>query len=287
MNQLERSIDASSNALMANYLSHFEGQAERAARQNLQIAIDAAGINLGTYTQPELRAIIKLEQLKLIGDLGLAEVLLRGKIIREIENEGLWSIHPNRYASMQEAAKDQGISTSEYSNIRDLYNIVFPYLSEQMGVNLAEAWEEIGKSNFRELCPTLVRIITGNPSSSRRVEAVYNNLMEDIEASNAAEGMTMTEEEVRRILVERLLEAGHLPNRQLRQRIRPERPSLVTIHVVEYHRDGRPQKVLVSLVDEQQFAVLQRRLDGQIRLRPTQMVELANSQLGRMILDAQ
>ena len=111
--------------------------------------------------------------------------------------------------------------------------------------------------------------------------------MEDIEASNATDGLRMTQEEVRRTSVERLLDAGHLPNRQLRQRIRPERPASVTMHVMDYHQEGRPQKVIVSIIDEAQFALLQRRLNGYIRIRPTQMVELANSQLGRMIIDAQ
>ena len=287
MNQTSMSLQASSNVTMANYLSRFEVQAERAAHQNLQTVFESAGINHNSFTQPELRAIIKLEQLKLIGDLGLAEVLLRGKIIKEIEDEGLWSIHPNRYSSMQQAAKDQGISISEYSNLRNLYNIVFPYLADQLGMNLAEIWEEIGKSNFRELCPYLVRLITGNPSSSRHVEAAYSNLMEDIEASNDNEGLRMTEEELRRTSVERLLDAGHLPNRQLRQRIRPERPALVVFDVLDYPQEGRSQKVIVSLVDEAQFALLQRRLNGYIRNRPTQVVELANSPLGRMIIDAQ
>ena len=99
--------------------------------------------------------LVKLEQLKLIGDLSLAELLLRGKLIKEIEDDALWSIHPNRYANMQEAAKSQGIGISEYSNIRDLYNIVFPYLCDTLGMNLALVWEEIGKSNFRDLTPTL------------------------------------------------------------------------------------------------------------------------------------
>lgn len=287
MNQTTMSIQASSNGMMANYLSRFEIQAERAARQNLQTALESGGIDQGAYTQPELRAIIKLEQLKLIGDLGLAEVLLRGKIIREIENEALWSIHPNSYTSMQEAAKDQGISISEYSNIRDLYNIVFPYLSDQMGLNLPEIWEEIGKSNFRELCPYLVRIITGNPSSSRHVETAYSNLIDDIEASNAADELSMTEDEMRQTSVERLLEAGHLPNRQLRQRIRPRRPAAITVHVVDYQQDGTSQKALIALVDEEQFSLIQARLNSYIRIRPKQMVDIAHSQLGRMIMDAQ
>lgn len=280
------SLQASSNGLMANYLSQFEIQSERAANQNLNTALESLNINRNAYTQPELRAMIKLEQLKLIGDLGFAEVLLRGKLIKEIEDEGLWSVHPNRYASMKEAAKDQGISLSEYSNIRNLYNIVFPYLSGKLGLNLAEIWEEVGKSNFRELCPYLVRAITGEPSSSRHVESAYSALREDLEASNSASGITMTEEELRRAGVEQLMEAGHLTNRQLRARIRPERPRSFTVHVVDTIHNGTPKKVLVSLVDDEQYAVIQRRLGGHAHLRAALIGELAQSQFGRMIIDA-
>lgn len=286
MNQTTLSIRASSNASVANYLSQFEVQSERAAIQNLHTALEALNIQIDCYTQPELRAMIKLEQLKLIGDLSLAEILLRGKIISEIENEALWSIHPNRYASMKEAAKDQGISLSEYSNIRDLYNIIFPYLSEQLGLNLAEVWEEVGKSNFRELCPYLTRAITGIESSSRYVENAYHRLVEDLQASNTASGITMNEEEIQRNIVERLIEAGHLPNRQLRRRIRPQRRSSFTVHTVEYFDEGIPKKFVVSLVDEQQFTLLESRLNGYVRMMPTQIEDLAHSHFGRMIIES-
>jgi hypothetical protein len=230
--------------------------------------------------------MIKMEQLKLIGDLGLAEVLLRGKLIQEIENEALWSIHPNQYPSMQEAAKDQGISPSEYSNIRNLYNIVFPYLTQVLGLNLAEIWEEVGKSNFRELCPYLVRAITGETSSSRNVEGAYATLIDDLQASNAASGITMTAEQVQQAVIEQLLEAGQLPNRQLRARIRPERPSSFPAHVVDYDHNGRPVKVVIALVDEEQYAYLGRKLEGSLRVIPTQMRELARTRFGQMIIDA-
>jgi hypothetical protein len=235
-------IQASSNTMIADYLFRFEAESEQAAAHNLQNALEIAGVDLEAYTQPERRAMIKMEQLKLIGDLGLAEVLLRGKLIQEIENEALWSIHPNQYPSMQEAAKDQGISPSEYSNIRNLYNIVFPYLTQVLGLNLAEIWEEVGKSNLRELCPYLVRAITGETNSSRNVEHAYAALVDDVQASNEASGTTMTVEQIQQAVIEELLEAGQLPNRQLRTRIRPERPASFTAHVVDYDHNGRQIK---------------------------------------------
>ena len=111
---LQVTTHLSTNLTLASYLTDFETRSEHAARQNLENALQLAGSELDSYTNPEVRAMVKLEQLKLIGDLGLAELLLRGKLIKEIEDDALWSIHPNRYANMQEAAKSQGIGVSEY-----------------------------------------------------------------------------------------------------------------------------------------------------------------------------
>lgn len=286
MNNSDMSIQASSNMMMATCLSRFDEQSERAARQNLQAALEVAGMLQDAYTQQELRAMVKLEQLKLIGDLGLAEILLRGKIISEIENEALWSVHPNQYASMQEAAKDQGISLSEYSNIRQLYNIVFPFIVENLDVNLALLWEEIGKSNFRELTPYLVRAITGEPNQSQNVENTYAVMIEDIAVTNTASGVELTEAEMRHQVVEQLLDAGHLTNRQLRQRIRPERPPSIQVHVVDYVHDGRSRKVIISLMNDDQYSLLQRKMNRYIEINPTNMHDLAQTQFGRMIVEA-
>lgn len=286
MHDTDMSIQASSNSMIADYLFRFESQAEQAATHNLQNLLDNTGVALDAYTQPERRAMVKLEQLKLIGDLGLAEVLLRGKLIQEIENEALWSVHPNQYASMQDAAKDQGISPSEYSNIRNLYNIVFPYLTQVLRLNLAEIWEEVGKSNLRELCPYLVRAITGETSSSRNVERAYDALVDDIQASNQASAIAMTNEQIQQAVIEQLLEAGQLPNRQLRTRIRPQRPDTITAHLVDYDQNGRPIKVVIALVDDEQYSYMQRKLDGSLRLIPTEMTRLAGTRFGQMIIDA-
>ncbi len=64
-----------------------------------------------------------------------------------------------------------------------MYNIVFPYLCDTLGMNLALVWEEIGKSNFRDLTPYLVRAITGDVSQSRNVEGFIEQLTENITAS--------------------------------------------------------------------------------------------------------
>lgn len=175
---------------------------------------------------------------------------------------------------------------SEYSDIRQLYNIVFPYIVEHTGANLALLWEEIGKSNFRELTPYLVRAITNEVNQSQNVERAFTAMVEDISSTNETADVEMSDGEVRHQVVEQLLEVGHLTNRQLRARIRPERPTSFTVHVVDYQHNGNQRKILVSLMDESQYALLQRRLGRSVQIREAQMSELAHSHFGRMINEA-
>ena len=273
----------STSSSLSNYLSDFEVRSEQAARQNLEAALITSGGDIESYTVPEIRAMVKLEQLKLVGDLSLAEVLLRGKIIKEIEDEALWSIHPNRYPNMQTAAKAQGISISEYSNIRDLYNIVFPYLIDTLGMNLALVWEEVGKSNLRELTPYLVCAITGQPSQSRNVGVMIDQMMDDSTEEAQRGGQIATESQVRQSVVQQLMETGRLTNREVRQRIRNPIQEDIPIYIMEIHHHQTPQKVLVSFLNDQQYSLVQRRLQGIITPIQTNLPDLMLTPLGDII----
>ena len=273
----------STSSSLSNYLSDFEVRSEQAARQNLEAALITSGGDIESYTVPEIRAMVKLEQLKLVGDLSLAEVLLRGKIIKEIEDEALWSIHPNRYPNMQTAAKAQGISISEYSNIRDLYNIVFPYLIDTLGMNLALVWEEVGKSNLRELTPYLVCAITGQPSQSRNVGVMIDQMMDESTEEAQRDGQIATEGQVRQSVVQQLMETGRLTNREVRRRIRNPNQEDIPIYIMEIHHHQNPQKVLVSFLNDQQYSLVQRRLQGIITPIQTNLPDLMRTPLGDII----
>jgi hypothetical protein len=273
----------STSLSLSTYLFDFESQSERAARQNLEAAMSTAGLDQTTYTEPEIYAMVKLEQLKLIGDLSLAEVLLRGKIIKEIEEQALWSIHPNRYPNMQEAAKSQGISVSEYSNIRDLYNVVFPYLTDTLGMNLALVWEEVGKSNLRELTPYLVSAITGDPSLSINVGRVIDQMMDDLAASTPPGEVTIPDNEARQEVVRQLMDTGRLTNREVRRRIRNVATHDIPVYVLEIPQLQIPQKMIISLVDDHEYDLVQRRLRGITTSIPTSLVELMQTPLGEAL----
>jgi hypothetical protein len=277
---------SSTNALMANFLADTEARSEHAARANLMTLLESRGIASDAYTTPQLRAMVKLEQLKLVGDLELEAILLRGKVIQQIENEGLWSIHPNQYASMQEAAVANGLSLSEYHDIRNLYNIVFPYLTGTLGLNLPLVWEEVGKSNFRELTPVLVRLITGHASGSRHVEETSERLLDDIAAAYQAAGQEVAEEDIQREAVGQLIERGQLPNRELRQILRPDRTPSFPSYITEILHEGQPRKVVISVVDEDQLTVFRRRLGHYTDARTIPVRTLAQSALVRAIMEA-
>jgi hypothetical protein len=253
------SLTLSTNVHMSQQLISMNDQFERAARQNVHTYINTLG-NDQDFTITEKQALVKLEQLKLIGDLTLAEILLRGQVIAEIEAQGLWNAHPMGFSSMEEAASAQGISQSEYSNIRDLNEIIFPYLVGA-GYNIADLWESIGKSKFRELIPLLKRAITNEESRSQRVEHIVENGLNDIFASAHASGQQLTEDEAREILIDQFIDAGRLPVRELRQHIRPERRLSLQGYRLPY-RDG--QSILMVLFDQEQQEIVNQRLGGYI-----------------------
>lgn len=275
MTQQNNPLAISTNGILSNKLLSLNNRLEQAARHNVSQWLENNPHQ--SFTITEKRAMVKLEQLKLAGDLTLAEIILRGEIIREIEAHGLWSSHPMGYSSMEEAAEAQGISTSEYSNIRDLTETIFPYLVN-MGYNIAELWEDIGKSNFRELVPILKRSITEQVSRSNRVEQIFENEMNDIFATASAQGEQITTDTARQILITQLLEAGQLPVRALRQRIRPDRTHALEAYRLPYRND---RNVVMMVADADQIELLNRRMSGYIDMVPVSEDDMRHSPMLR------
>jgi len=261
--------------VLSNQLLSLKDELEAAARRNVQEWMENNPSQ--SFTITEKKAMVKMEALRLAGDLTLAEVILRGEIIREIESYGLWSSHPMGFNSMEEAAAAQGITASEYSNIRDLCDIIFPYLVDQ-GYNVADLWESIGKSKFRELIPILKRVITNEPSTSQRVETIFENEINDIFATAAATGENITEEAAREILLDQLLELGQLPVREMRQRIRPERTPSMVAYKLPYRGN---QTVMITILSPDQEELYNRRLTGYIDVTPVERDEMRRSPVFR------
>ncbi len=221
-----------------------------------QVNVDLAGEG---FTEVEKEAMRKIEELKLINDMDLAAVLMRGELLHEIEDRGLWSVHPGQYGSMQEMARMQGISLSELSNTRDLCDVIFPFMQETLGISIPQVWEEIGKSNFRELVPVLKALITGDTPATTSTRNTIETLLDNEAASAQAAGLEVNEQGLRRRVVENLIADGQvMTNRQLRTRLRPERTEPVQATVLL----DQGSRIFLAEMTEEQWTAFQRRLNN-------------------------
>jgi hypothetical protein len=255
------SIVVSTNHTLSTALMGLERQFENAARSNLCQAIqDEPG-----YTEMEKLAMTKMEELKLINGMDLAAIMLRGKLIQQIENDTLYSVHPTRYNTMEEAASACGISLTQYSNTRTMYEVVFPYMENVLGVDIARFWEEIGKSNMNELLPMLRALATGQPPEHGSTRENYDNILNDTAATlriqaeaNPDQAEEVTEENLRRHAFNDLLNLGSsgIPVRELRQHIRRTSTQAVEATILT---QGDHRYVLAEM-DNDQWTAFTRKL---------------------------
>ncbi len=231
-NAISLSDSLTFGASLQNLSSSLVAHAEEKVSQSL-------GEDIANYTALEKRAMVMVEALRLTSGFDLAAVITRGKLIQQIEQESLVSVHPGRYQTLTAMAQEQGISVGELSDTRALYNIVFPYI-ESIGMSVAELWGSIGKSVFREMVPALVSLITGQDPTHTSVRESVTQLINNATASLIAEGEMSQEdpsdpeeiearnERVRSRTVRDLLTLGSTsPARQVRATLRPSRTAPV------------------------------------------------------------
>jgi hypothetical protein len=216
------------NAIVLGYASLKESLLS-AAKLSVDREIERSGGNLGDYSELNLRAMYTTEALRFTAGLDLATVLTRGDLLKQIEEEGLVAAHPMRYGSLTRLAKDVGISSvTELSNIRTLCEVIFPYITDVLGWDLADTWEKIGKSQIFELVPALSSMMTGENASHETVRATVEQMLDNSAAEiladpeNDVTPETLDEGEVRRNAVESLLRGSvGRTVRQVRRTIRP------------------------------------------------------------------
>jgi hypothetical protein len=215
------------------------------------------------YTETETMAMLKIEELRLVNGLDLAAVLLRAEYLQEIENNNLITRHPAGYASLGEMAQDQGISLAELSQTLDLANVIFPYVRDVIGIAIPQLWEQIGKSNMRELVPVLKRIITGEEAGAATVNTAADIFLEDVIATfRAADDERADDgEAVQREAVEQLLLHGAtLTNRHLRERIRPERTPVIEVTTITDNNDV----IVLAAMDTDQWTMFMRKMGASV-----------------------
>jgi hypothetical protein len=139
--------------------------------------------------------------------------------------------------------------------------VVFPYLANELGMNVALVWEQVGKSKFSDMLPYLRAMITGEPSERQSVNQTVENLLDDTAATAAAAGQELEESEILRRTVGNLIQDGTLlTNRQVRERLRPERTPPLRISVI--HNNGG--RVVVADISEEQWDLLERQMGSRM-----------------------
>jgi hypothetical protein len=245
------------NRELSRSLVSLEESIRAAAVANLQEVLDQDN----GYSETEREAMITIESLKQVNGLDLAAVLMRGKFLKVIEERNMIANHPGGYSTLQEMANDQGISITELSQTRDLCFTIFPYVEEHLGLPIANLWEGLGKSNFKELIPVLKQIITNDQSGTQSVQNAVNRILDDVAATAQAAGQDLDDGGLRRQAVEQLIEAGvHLNNRELRNRIRPERTPNIQASII----GSNGTRILVASLTEDQWLMLQRKMGERI-----------------------
>ena len=225
-------------------------------RNAAQANYDALGDD--TYTETERMAMLKIEELRLVNGLDLAAVLLRAEYLQEIERNNLITRHPAGYTTLGEMAQDQGISLAELSQTLDLANVIFPYVVETLGIGIPQLWEEIGKSNMRELVPVLKRIITGEEARGT-VEDAAVLFLEDVTATFAAADDERADDDdavVQEAVEQLLLHGATLTNRRLRQQIRPERTPIIPVTTITDNDDV----IILAAMDADQWTMFMRKM---------------------------
>jgi len=239
-------ISPSTNSELSDVLRDLHSSLEQAAANAINQETDGQ-----QWTALEKRAMVKVRVLQLLNGFDLATILERGQTLHEIDQEGLVGVFPGNYHSLEEIAADVGISTAELSDTRALCDIIFPWLEANSGKPVAEWWDQVGKSKFREMVPVLRALITGAATTDRAsVAEAVRNILDNVQATASAAGQDqLSQDELRYQGILNVLEAGHLPVLEMRRVIHPNHTP--DIAGVRFTRDGVNYIVLKTSPDQE------------------------------------
>ena len=281
------------------------GSLEKSAAMAISYVAEEDDRELDDFTAIEQRAMLQTEMLNQSKAMDFASVMLKGRILETISRESLHAAHPQGYATLEALAQDQGMSSSELSNTIDLTSVIFPWIDEHLEIPAEQVYNDIGKSNLRELVPILKRIITlevGRGSVERSFTHLWNEMHDLLATAGQIPAETENENEqneINRLIQNRIVgqlieDGGAMTNANLRQRVRPERTTAIDAYV--FHLPDGSHMMLSLLTDEQE-EMMARRLHGywdvntvrireDTRLRPTAgMRGLLNTVLNHIDVD--
>ena len=254
---MQTAIQLSDNTGLAASLGGIEEAIRRAAHENTAIVL---GPN-HDYGALEVQSIEIIEALKLTHGLDLTAVILRGKLIHQFEEGGFAGVYPGESTDLTTIARLNGISLTELSDTRTMYDIVFPWIEENLpGVTVAELWAKIGKSGMKDLLPVLRALITGVATGSESVRNSVDMLLNDAFLAATTDGSLPADEAeqqtfLRAAAINHVLELGaELPVREVRRIIRPTHtPNIATIVI----NNGATKYAVMKLTADQE-TMLQR-----------------------------
>jgi hypothetical protein len=254
----------SENLALSRTLMGLETGLEAAARQNLDHVLGTQGTNLQAFTDLEIQAMVLTEELRLVNGIDLASLLLRGKLIKDIEDRALFTVHPNGFANLTELAVSVNISVSELSDIRTLTQVIFPWITENLRdaagnpIPIAGIWDSIGKTKFRTMTPILAAMISGEPPNTESARRNYDRMLDTTAVDMRDAGEEPTPATVRDRAARQLIQtAGEETTRGLQETIRDGNPTpAITPLIVNING----QHYLISEVDEDQMVILGRKL---------------------------
>lgn len=257
--------DMTSNAAIFSKMAEIEVEVEYLAKKNIERRAEG-----GNFTGPELMALKAFEKLRLLLDYDLVTLLMKGDLINEIEEKNLHTVLPDGYNSSELAIEvEAGLSPSEQSNIKDLRNVVVPYILDRGG-NLAEFWQ-IKRSNIREIIPHLKVMINGEPSDTKSVNDTVDRLKQSVKDVDPALG----DGDVTDVAISSLLEiAKNTKNRDLRDHLRPQDIPPMDAIVWDFENG---KKFIFATGDKDQLNKIINTGDKYLRLIYMQIEDVGNS----------
>lgn len=211
------------------------------------LAVDTIAANVAGYSPEEVAAMVEFQILQGATDHELIPMMVKIRSLLKIEKMGLYSVLPGNYSSLKEATMSYArISASEFSNLMDWGKIIFPYITQDLGMSISEFWSEFSPSNVREITPYAKAIITGEPSKSNNVNDAVTKLFTDLNADPYSD--TGKQDAIETLLGS----ARGATNESLRKTLRPE--STPPIDILMLKRNGN--SYIVAELSEDQTKML-------------------------------
>jgi hypothetical protein len=224
----------------------------RAKKGLIKTIEEQAKANLAQWeglTQTQQQAVFLGECLRQVNGVDFVALNLRAHYLRKIFMSNAVANHPGvENGDMKQFLKEVGMSPVEVSRIADWWNCVFPWVETNLGVSPAEFYMNIGSSLW-DILPVFKALATGDTDGLKRsVKETMERLMGDVVATAAQAGEQLEETQIRRQAIENLVQnATNLPNRELRQLLRPGGDDIYGTYV----KKGNGGVFLAKVTDDQ------------------------------------